>query len=133
MRKDIPALLEEPQTSVAVVGATDDPHKYGAVIYRDLKQKGFPVFPVNPNRRTVDGDPCFATLADLPETPTIVNIVVPPEKTLEVLRACLALGLENIWLQPGAESPETMAFLDEHGLNYLARACIMTQARFALR
>lgn len=130
---DIPSLLEEPGTTVAVVGATDSPYKYGSVIYRDLKAKGFEVFPVNPNRATVDGDPAFASLADLPVTPTVVNIVVPPQETLAVLESCVALGLDNIWLQPGAENEEALAYLEEHGLNYLARACIMVQARFAVR
>ena len=50
--KDILQLLEEPNTTVAVVGATDSPSKYGSVIYRDLKLKGFAVYPVNPNRLT---------------------------------------------------------------------------------
>ena len=127
--KDIASLLAEPENTVAVVGATDNPAKYGYVIYRDLKRKGYRVFPVNPNRRTVDGDQAYPSLEELPEKPTIVNIVVPPSATLEVLRACLELGLKNIWLQPGAESPEALAFVQEHGFNYLANACIMVESR----
>ena len=38
---DIATLLNRDDTTIAVVGATDDPHKYGSVIYRDLKRKGF--------------------------------------------------------------------------------------------
>ena len=56
---DITRLLDQPDTTIAIVGATDNPSKYGHVIYRDLKQKGFPVYPVNPNRSTVDGDKAF--------------------------------------------------------------------------
>ena len=91
--EDILGLLEKPATTVAIVGATDNPAKYGYVIYRDLKRKGFSIFPVNHNRETVDGDPAFKTLADIPEAPTVVNIVVPPEKTLQVLQQCVELGL----------------------------------------
>jgi len=127
--KDIATLLQEPDTTVAIVGATDDPAKYGSVIYRDLKRKGFKVFPVNPGRDTVDGDKAYSTLADLPEKPTIVNIVVPPEKTLTVLKKCLELGLLNVWVQPGAESPEVLKFLQENPFNYLANACIMVESR----
>ncbi|RMF68057.1 MAG: CoA-binding protein [Calditrichaeota bacterium] len=127
--KDIAALLDEPDTTIAVVGATDDPAKYGSVIYRDLKRKGYTVYPVNPNRNTVDGDPAFATLADLPVKPTIVNFVVPPPVTLKILRTCLEMGLKNVWLQPGAESPAVLRFLQENGFNYLANACIMVQSR----
>lgn len=131
--KDVASLLDEPETSVAVVGATDNPMKYGFVIYRDLKRKGYKVFPVNPNRRAVDGDAAYPSLDKLPETPTIVNIVVPPSVTIRILRSCVDLGLKNVWLQPGAESPESLAFLQEHDFNYLANACIMVESRHTAR
>lgn len=126
---DIATLLNRDDTTIAVVGATDDPHKYGSVIYRDLKRKGYEVFAVNPNRDTVDGDPAYSSLGALPSEPTIVNIVVPPAATLKVLRSALDQGLTNVWIQPGAESPEVMTFLTEHDFNYLANACIMVRSR----
>ena len=129
--KDIAALLEEPDTTVAVVGATDNASKYGYVIYRDLKRKGITVFPVNPHRTKVDGDRAYPTVRDLPSKPTIVNVVVPPSVTEEVLRDCLELGLKNVWLQPGAESPEALTFLQNNDFNYLANACIMVMSRSA--
>lgn len=131
--RDIATLLEEPETTVAVVGATDDPSKYGHVIYRDLKRKGYAVFPVNQRRAEVDGDKAYRTLSDLPDKPTIVNIVVPPRETVKVLQQCLEQDLMNVWLQPGAESPESLAMLQERGFNYLANACIMVQSRHSQR
>jgi predicted CoA-binding protein len=125
---DIISLLAAPGASVAVVGATDNPGKYGAVIYRDLKRKGFPVFAVNRHRRTVDGDPAYATLADLPEAPTVVNFVVPPDQTLEVLREAEDLGYLAVWVQPGAESSRVLEYLDDGGFSYLVNACIMVSA-----
>ncbi len=127
--KDIAALLHDDGTSVAVVGATDDPTKYGSVIYRDLKRKGFEVYAVNPNRETVDDDPAYPSLAALPVTPTIVNFVVPPHVTLSVLAEARRAGVDNVWVQPGAESPAVMAYLQEHGFNYLANSCIMVRSR----
>lgn len=127
--KDIAALLDEPDTKIALVGATDNPSKYGYVIYRDLKRKGYTVFPVNPKRSSVDGDQAYPSLDRLPSKPTIVNIVVPPDATLGVLEKCKELGLTNVWLQPGAESPVVMGFLQENDFNYLANACIMVQSR----
>jgi predicted CoA-binding protein len=129
MMKDILQLLDEPDSTIALVGATDNPSKYGHTIYHDLKRKGYTVIPVNPQRVTVDGDPAYEKLADLPEPPTIVNFVIPPRFTLHVLKQCLDLGLMNVWLQPGAESPEVMEFIQENGFNYLANACIMVQSR----
>ncbi|MFQ5553897.1 MAG: CoA-binding protein [Acidimicrobiia bacterium] len=129
--KDLTALLNDEGTSVAVVGATDDPAKYGSVIYRDLKRKGFRVYPVNRTRSHVDGDVAYPRLADVPETPTVVNIVVPPDQTIEVVREAHDLGLHNIWVQPGAESPSVLRFLQEKGLNYVANSCIMVRSRLA--
>ncbi len=126
---DIATLLHRDDTTVAVVGATDDPAKYGSVIYRDLKRKGYKVYPVNSGRETVDGDPAYKSLAALPVAPTIVNIVVPPESTLQVLKKAAEMGLTNVWVQPGAESPEVMTFLNEHEFNYLANSCIMVRSR----
>ncbi|MCZ6876744.1 MAG: CoA-binding protein [Acidobacteria bacterium] len=127
--KDIMQLLDEPGTTIAIVGATENPSKYGYVIYKDLKLKGLTVYPVNPNRSSVDGDEAFKRLEDIPERPTIVNIVVPPEVTSEILQQCLDLGLTNVWVQPGAESPAVMTFLQENNFNYLANACIMVASR----
>ena len=50
---DITKLLDEPDVSFAVVGTNDNSSKYGYVIYRDLKQKGFTVYPVNPQKTSV--------------------------------------------------------------------------------
>ena len=127
--KDILQLLDEPGTTIAIVGATENPSKYGYVIYKDLKLKGLTVYPVNPNRSSIDGDKAFKRLEDIPQRPTIVNIVVPPEVTSDILQQCLDLGLTNVWLQPGAESPAVMSFLQENSFNYLASACIMVASR----
>lgn len=127
--EDLIARLADPATTIAVVGATDAPGKFGGRIYRDLKAKGFRVFAVNPGRDAVDGDRCYGSLAALPEAPTIVDIVVPPAAALGVLNECAALGLERVWLQPGSESAEVLALAAAHGLAFVAGDCIMVRAR----
>ena len=114
---------------IAVVGATDHPGKYGGTIYRNLKAKGYRVVPVNPLRSTVDGDRCYPTLADLAETPDIVNIVVPPVRTMRVIEQAAALGDVAVWIQPGAADASVRARVDELGMPSLIDACIMVQAR----
>lgn len=127
--RDILSLLEEPGTTIALVGATDNESKYGHTIFLDLKRKGYRVYPVNRRRDTVQGEKAYSKLADIPEPPTIVNFVIPPRFTLHVLKQCLELGLMNVFIQPGAESPEVMEFVQENGFNYLANACIMVESR----
>lgn len=133
MNQDLTPLLFEPDTTIAVVGATDTPGKYGGIIYRDLKSKGFEVFAVNPGRDTVDGDPCFASVEDIPETPTMAVFVIPAQRGLRVLEQCKSAGIENVWVQPGAFSLALRDALNEGGFNWIAEACVMVRARIPAR
>ena len=126
MMNPVAKALMDPDSTIAIVGATDDPGKYGSVIYRDLK--GFTVYAVNPGRETVDGDPAYATLADLPAAPTIVNFVVPPHVSLAILAEAEELGYHLVWLQPGSSSPAVREFVEANGLEHLIDACIMVHA-----
>jgi len=125
----ISTLLNGGNPVIAIVGATDNPEKYGNRIYRDLKGKGYRVYPVNPTRETIEGDPTYADLGDLPEKPDIVNYVVPPPRTLRLLGRAKDLGLMRAWVQPGAENEEVVAYLDDNGFDYMANACIMVRSR----
>jgi predicted CoA-binding protein len=122
-------LLDSPDAVIAVVGATDHPDKFGSIIYRDLKANGYRVRAVNPYRSTVDGDPCWHTLRDLPEAPTIVDLVVPPARTLRVLEECAALGYRTVWIQPGAADDAVRVFAAAAGLDAIIDACIMVDAK----
>ncbi|HEX6947553.1 MAG TPA: CoA-binding protein [Acidimicrobiia bacterium] len=127
---DLRQLLEDPEVSFAIVGATDTPGKYGGRIYRDLKGKGYKVFAVNPRAETVDGDPAYPTLKDLPEKPTMAVLVVPAPVGMRVVDDATEIGLENIWVQPGAESEELMAKLDEKGISWIGNGpCVMVETR----
>jgi predicted CoA-binding protein len=79
----------------------------------------------------VDGDPCWPSVKDLPEKPTIVVFVVPARVGLRVLEDCAEAGLRNIWIQPGAFSPELRAALDDSSFDWVAEACVMVRARVA--
>jgi uncharacterized protein len=128
MNKDLSPLLADANTSLAIIGATDSPGKYGGIIYRDMKSKGFTVFAVNPGRDTVDGDPCYPTVLDTPDTPTIAVFVVPAPRGVRVLADCEAAGVENIWVQPGAFSPALREAFDAGPFDWMAEACVMVRA-----
>lgn len=114
---------------IAVVGATDSQGKYGGIIYRDLKRKGFRVVPVNPGRRTVDGDRAYGSISDLPEQPDIVNIVVPPSRALSTLDDVADLDDAVVWIQPGASDGAVRDRVEELGIPSLIDACIMVETR----
>lgn len=129
MNQDLTPVLLEPGTTLAIIGATDFPGKYGGIIYRDMKSKGFTVFAVNPGRNIVDGDPCYPKVTDLPEVPTIAVFVVPAPRGVRVLEDCKTAGIKNIWVQPGAFSSEFRDALEEGDFDWVAEACVMVRAR----
>ncbi len=76
--------------SIALVGASDDPARIGGRPLRYLREAGFKgaIYPVNPNRETVQGHRAYASIADLPESPDVAILAVPASGTLEALKSC---------------------------------------------
>src|SRR5688572_19848492 len=78
---------------VAFVGATEDLAKFGGRCVRLLVDFGFKgeIYPVNPKRETIFGLKCYPSLADLPQRPDHVGIVLPGGSVLKALEECVAL------------------------------------------
>ena len=115
--------------NIAVVGASNNPEKYGNRIVRHLVSEGHTVFPVNPKEKTILGLPCYHKIADIESTIDVVDIVVPPEITMKVLRHARTLDKVNIWIQPGAESRDVISYLERHSKEFgiiTYNQCIMT-------
>ncbi|GAE89443.1 CoA-binding protein [Acetivibrio straminisolvens] len=108
----------------AVVGASDNPDKFGSKIYKKLKSKGYKVYPVNPNYETIDGDKCYSDLSSLPEVPEVIDMVVAPKHGMKVIEEASRLGVQNIWLQPGTHNKEIMELIESKGLNAV-QACVL--------
>ncbi|MFX1521064.1 MAG: CoA-binding protein [Promethearchaeota archaeon] len=112
----------------AVVGVSRNPSKYGYIIYQDLLRKGYKVFPINPNAKMIDDDKAYASLSELPIQPDVVDIVVPPKIALEVVKECHELGIQKVWLQPGAESDEVIDFCYKHDIEVIYGTCVMVES-----
>jgi len=114
---------------IAVVGASRNPEKYGHKVYRDLKEAGYRVYPVNPNASEILGDKCYPNLESLPERPDVVTVVVPPRVTEKIVKACKDLGIWRVWMQPGSESEKAITFCRENGIKVIHGVCIMIQRK----
>jgi len=108
--------------TVAIIGASNDPRKFGNKAVRAFLQRGYEVFPVNPNETEVEGLPAFKSVKDLPERPEMVTVYVPPARLLNLLPEIAAKGCDELWLNPGTESPEVLAEVERLGLNAI-QAC----------
>lgn len=103
----------------AVAGASIHPHKYGNKVFRALLNSGRDVVPINPNAGEVEGIASYASLHDLPEVPQSLSIITPPAITRGIISDAIALGVANIWMQPGAEDFDASEAARERGINVI--------------
>lgn len=87
-REPLGALLEP--RSVAVIGASDDAGRIGGRPLRYLRDAGYSgaIYPVNPNRDTVQGLPAFKTISAIPHSVDLAILALPSEQVVEAVTAC---------------------------------------------
>jgi len=117
------------QKNIAVVGVSRKKTKFGNAIYRELKQKGYNVFPVNPNMSVFEGDTCYSDLLSIPEQVDAVVINVPPAQTEKVVKEVNEVGIRKVWLQQGSQSDEAVKYCEENGIEYVSNECILMFAQ----
>ena len=113
---------------VAVTGVSRKPANHGSnVVYKRLRERGFEVFPVNPNADEVEGDRCFADLKSVPVDLEWVVIGTRPETAEDTMRECVDLGISRVWMHrsfgEGSVSDAASAFGREHGVQVIDGGC----------
>jgi len=112
----------------AVVGANQDQAKYGNMIYRKLKSKGYEVYAVNPQYDSIEGDSCYSALSALPVVPEVIDMVVSPKRGRPVIEEAARLGIKYVWLQPGTYDEELLKQIEDLGLQQV-QACVLVALR----
>ncbi len=113
--------------TVAVVGASSDRRKFGNKALRAFKAEGHQVIPINPNEREVEGMATYASVLDVPDRIDMATVYVQPEVALRLLPEFEQKQIEEIWINPGADSPELLAEARRRKLNVIV-ACSITGA-----
>jgi len=125
MEKTIAEMFEK--KSWAVVGATQNPSKFGNKIFKKLQRNGYDVAPINPMYDDIEGVNTFASLSDMPEKPECVNVVVSPERAMKVLEEAIELGIKYVWFQPGAFDEAIIERGEVAGVNLVYHACVLVE------
>jgi acyl-CoA synthetase (NDP forming) len=82
--------------SVAFIGASNKPGKWGSIILTNLINGGFngPIYPINPGETAeIQGLKSYPTIADVPDNPDLAVIVVPPPSVPQVIDECVNKGV----------------------------------------
>lgn len=119
-------------TSIAIVGASNKPSRasYFVATYL-LSSSNYRVYFINPVVDEILGQPVYKSLADLPETPDLVEVFRKHDDLPGVLDEALAVGAKTLWLQLGSWHEEVAERAEAAGLNVVVDRCVKIEhARF---
>lgn len=110
------------QQTFAVVGDTLNSEKYAAKIKEGLLSQGYTVYAVGKE---------LPSLNDIPGDIDIIDLCIRPDRGLELLQENRK-PFRCIVLQPGADSPELIRWLEEQHLPYI-HGCLLVGMRLYSR
>lgn len=111
--------------SVAIIGASNDPAKYGNKAVRAYLRQGWTVYPVSPKGGTIEGLDVHARLSDIPAAVDRVSMYVPPSVGIGLLDEIKAKAPKEFFLNPGAESDELVEQAKSAGLTPIVACSII--------
>jgi uncharacterized protein len=112
----------------AIAGLSRSGGKFGNSIYKELKERGYKMFAIHPEAAEIGGAPCYSSLSALPEPVDGLIVCVAPGKVEPLLHEAMKVDVKNVWLQQGAQTPETVKLAKSLGLNVIAGKCILMYA-----
>ena len=122
-KADIQEILAK-YRKVAVVGLSPDPEKPSHEVAAYLQRVGYRIYPVNPSCGEILGEPCYATLGDVPEEVEIVDIFRRSEFVPQIVEEAIAKGAKVIWMQEGIVNEAAAKRGEEAGLAVVMDRCM---------
>ncbi len=101
---------------IAVTGVSRTPQSHGSnVVYQRLRERGYEVFPVNPNADVVEGDRSYPDLKSIPGGVSAVVIGTRPELAESTMRECVELGIKHVWMHRSVDRDSVSAAATDYG------------------
>jgi predicted CoA-binding protein len=113
------------KTKITLVGVSADPQKYGHKIFKDLLASNYNVIGLNPKGEKILDHNIFKSLKEIDRDTELLILVVPPKIGTEVVKKAHELKIKNIWLQPGAQNDEIIAYAAANQINLTYNQCFM--------
>jgi predicted CoA-binding protein len=133
MSMDIEQILRETRT-VAIVGASANPARASHEVWSYLKSaSSYELYLVNPTISEVDGTPVYASLADLPVVPDLVDVFRRRDHLPTVLEDAIQVGAKVLWLQLGLWHEQVARDGQAAGLQVVMDRCLKVDHARILR
>jgi hypothetical protein len=110
---------------IAMAGVSRNPKKFGFAAFKELKEKGMNIIPVNPYADEIHGSKVYHDIKSLPGNVSGLIVMTSKSQTAGVIREAKEKGIKQIWLQQMAETKEALNELEGSGINYVVKECIL--------
>ncbi len=110
----------------AVVGDVTNQAKYAYDICEKLEEKNHKVYRINP--KDVSDPKVLKSLSDIPEKVDVVNLVINPAKGIDIVKEMKELGLEEVFIQPGAGSNDILEYCEGNNID-VTKGCVLAEYR----
>ena len=118
------------QPIAVVLGASRSREKYGNKAVRAYLSQGYRVYPVNPHATEIEGIPSVGSLDEISEEKVdLVSVYLHPEQGITMVEGIQLLNPQEVWLNPGSESPELLEKAKGLGLPVIQACSILGVGR----
>jgi uncharacterized protein len=125
---EIRHLLRTTQT-MAVIGFSNRAHRPSHGVAAAMQRAGYRIIPVRPGISEGLGERAYAHLADVPETPDLVDVFRAPEFVPAIVDDCIARGVKALWLQEGVVDHDAAERAQAAGIRVVMDRCIWKDYR----
>lgn len=116
------------QPHIALVGYSRNSKKFGGMLFKSLREKGYNLYPVNPaGDKTPDGDIIYESLGKLPDYVKAVIVVTKPDASEVVVKEAIDKNFTHIWVQQMSENKQVMELLSDFP-HKVTGQCVMMHA-----
>ena len=115
--------------TVAVVGASNDRHKFGNKALRAFRDEGHTDIPINPHEEYVEGLKAYASVLDVPGPIDMATVYVQPDVGTKLLDQFEQKHIPEIWINPGAEDDALIEEAQRRSLNVIFACSIVAIGR----
>ena len=110
---------------IAMIGVSRNPKKFGYAAFKELKDKGMNILPVNPEADEIMGQKTYHNISLLPPEVQGIIILTNKERTASLIREAKEKGIKKVWIQQHADSKEALNELRDSEINYITGECIL--------
>lgn len=111
--------------AIALVGASSNPKKDSFKVMKYLIEKGYQVFPVNPNElnNTILGKRCYSNLNEIEHRIDMVDIFRSKEFVMDICLNAINIGVDVIWTQEGIIDKKSELLATKAGIKFVMDNC----------